>query len=474
MIALVLSSIALAYLGVVCFVLDDRRADTVMLPLLWLSSLIQVLVAAVFYRSPDPIHAVFLDMNGFGEVYGLRVDGTSVFTAFVVSTAGAVFLTYAVRYMDEKNVGHPHRGQKGRFYGWMMLFLGSTLAFIYSSTVLQMLIFFELMSLACWGVVGFYGSKRAERAALKALLIPNFGAIIGFYTAVAYGIKYGNLGLDFLGALPEREKMILFLCFMVAAFTKSAQFPLYSWIPDAMEAPTPASAFLHGAAMVEMGVYLLIRVVQFMEPPATVFYPMALILVATLTVAMLQYPRQRDAKKLLAYSTIAECAIMYTGVAIAVLGNPLGIKAALFQLMNHAYLKGLAFLTAGSFTYYYGTLDMGRIKGLKETPLLAYSWSFSLLGLAGLPPFGVFFSKLYIYLNAGKMYDVPLGILLLLVVLADSVVLLYSALRNINSMIFSEGEPRRVDGIVSVALCSLILLSLTSAFIGYALLGVVG
>jgi len=470
---LIVLSIVFAYAGIICFALDDKKADRVMIPLLWCSSVLQIIAALLFYRNPTPIHLVLLKTNEFGEVYGFLIDSTSIFTAFVVSTAGAIFMTYAVRYMDENNVGHPHRNQKGRFYGWMMLFLGSTLAFIYSSTVVQMLVFFELMSLACWGVVGFYGTKKSERAALKALLIPNFGAIVGFYTAIAFGFKYGDFALDFLGMLPEGEKITLFLCLMVAAFTKSAQFPLYSWIPDAMAAPTPASAFLHGAAMVEMGVYLLIRVVQFMKPPGIVFYPMAVLIAATLIISMLAYPGQRDAKKLLAYSTIAECSIMYTGVLIALTGNPVGIKVALFQLFNHAYLKGLAFLAAGSFTYYFGTLDMKKIKGLRETPILAYSWSIALLGLAGLPPFGIFFSKLYLFLEAGKMYSNPLGIVVLFLILADSVSLLYSGLKSMNSMVLSDGERKHVDGIVRGTLFALIILSLISAGVGFLMLGVV-
>lgn len=469
---LITLSIILAYAGAVCFALDDRKADTVMLPLLWASTILQIVAGALFYSSPSTTHVKLLVSEKFGEVYGFIIDPTSVVTALVVSSAGAIFLTYAVRYMDDKNIGHPHRGQKGRFYGWMMIFLGSTLTFIYSSTVLQMLIFFELMSLACWGVVGFYGSRKSERSALKALLIPNFGAVVGFYTAVAFGFKYGDLGLKFLGDLPGNEKLILFICLMIAAFTKSAQFPFYSWIPDAMVAPTPASAFLHGAAMVEMGVYLLVRVVQFMNPPREAFYPMVAILSLTLVIAILAYPKQTDAKRLLAYSTIAECAIMYAGVATAVLGHPVGIKIALFQLMNHAYLKGLAFLTAGAFTYYYGTLDMTKIRGLKETPILAYGWAIGLLGLAGLPPFGIFFSKLYLFLNAGPMYSSPLGALLLTLILVDSVILLAVGLRSINMMVFSDGEGKKVDGIVKGALTGLILLSLVSAYIGYFALGV--
>ncbi|ALM74617.1 hydrogenase 4 subunit D [Thermococcus barophilus] len=464
-----LISIVLAYIGLICFALDDKKADLLMLPIVWSIALIHAIAVLTFSK---PLHIALLTVQRLGEVYGFIIDETSVFVAFVVATAGAIFLTYAVRYMDEKNIGHPHRNQKGRFYGWMMLFLGSTLAFIYSSTVLQMLIFFELMSLACWGVVGFYGKEKSARAALKALVIPNFGAIIGFYTAVAFGIKYGTFSLDFLGMLTEREKAVLFLCLMVAAFTKSAQFPLYSWIPDAMVAPTPASAFLHGAAMVEMGVYLLIRVVQFMKPPAGVFYPMAVVLILTLILAMLNYPKQRDAKRLLAYSTIAECSIMYTGVALAVLGNPLGIKMALFQLMAHAYLKGLAFLTAGSFTYYFGTLDMTKIRGLRNTPVLAYSWSIALLGLAGLPPFGIFFSKLFLFVKACIAYSAPLALALLVTVFLDSVFLLTAGIKSINEMVFSDGEAKKVDGIVTFSLVSLIALSVASGFMAMKLLGV--
>uniref|UniRef100_UPI00262FE2D0 proton-conducting transporter transmembrane domain-containing protein n=1 Tax=Thermococcus sp. TaxID=35749 RepID=UPI00262FE2D0 len=262
--------------GVVLFKLDERKADALMLSSFALAMLFQLWVAILYLLNHfgETLHRVYLRSTQFGEAYGIIIDPMSVLIGTVVAVAGFIFMFYGMEYMSERNIGHPGGKGRGLFYAWMALFEGATLGFIYSSTFLALLIFFELMGLACWGVVSYYHTPAGRRAGFKAFIIPNIGAMIGFYTAVYIGLtQLHDLSLFSLSKVSPNIKPWLFIALLFAGYTKSAQFPTYSWIPDAMEAPTPASAFLHGAAMVEMGVYLVARVLQFIGPlPTWVFY----------------------------------------------------------------------------------------------------------------------------------------------------------------------------------------------------------
>ncbi len=468
--------------GLILFKLDERKADVVMLTSLLIALITQLGVAFLYLANHEElIHIAYFRSSQFGEVYGLIIDPMSVLIGTVVAVAGFIFMLYGVEYMSERNVGHPGGKGRGLFYAWMTLFEGATLGFIYSSTFLGLLIFFELMGLACWGVVSYYNTKEARRAGFKAFIIPNVGAMIGFYSAIYIGLtQLHDLSLFSLSQVSPEVKPWLFIALLIAGYTKSAQFPTYSWIPDAMEAPTPASAFLHGAAMVEMGVYLVARVLQFIGSlPVWVFYFMAVMVSLTLLIPILNYPVQKDAKRLLAYSTVAEAGIMFSGLTYAVLGLTgkapgfdIGLKAAMFQLTTHAFVKGLAFLTAGTFTYSLGTLDLRRISGLREIlPVNGLAWTVALLGLAGLPPMGIAFSKAELVTNLSLIKVSPLAWLPILMVLTDSVVFLWVGLKWITRNVFGRPnvEKASTHPIITTSLVALIVLTLVSAYLAYPL-----
>ncbi len=462
--------------GLVLFRLDEKKADAVMLGSFFTAMLLQfgVLIEYLLHHDHETVHLVYMTTERLGEVYGIIIDPMSVLIGTVVALAGFIFMFYGMEYMSERNVGHPVGKGRGLFYAWMTLFEGATLGFIYSSTFLGLLIFFELMGLACWGVVSYYNTPAGRRAGFKAFIIPNVGAMIGFYTAIGIGItQLHDLSLFSLSHVSASVKPWLFIALLIAGYTKSAQFPTYSWIPDAMEAPTPASAFLHGAAMVEMGVYLVARVLQFIGPlPTWVFYFMAVMVSLTLLIPILNYPVQNDAKRLLAYSTVAEAGIMFVGLTFASLGLEVGLKAAMFQLTTHAFVKGLAFLTAGTFTYSLGTLDLRRISGLKEVlPVNGFSWAVALLGLAGLPPMGIAFSKAELLTDIAALKVTALAWLPVIMVLTDSAVFLWVGMKWIGRNVFGEpsagGAP--THWIINASLITLIILTLVSAVLAYPL-----
>ncbi|ASJ02033.1 hydantoin racemase [Thermococcus profundus] len=471
---------ALAYVvpligGLILFKLDERKADVVMLSSFISALIAQLGVAYLFLTGhQEMVHIPYLTTKNLGEVYGIIIDPMSVLIGTVVAVAGFIFMFYGVEYMSERNVGHPGGKGRGLFYAWMTLFEGATLGFIYSSTFLGLLIFFELMGLACWGVVSYYNTPKGRRAGFKAFIIPNVGAMIGFYTAIGIGItQLHDLSLFSLSHVAPSVKPWLFIALLFAGYTKSAQFPTYSWIPDAMEAPTPASAFLHGAAMVEMGVYLVARVLQFIgHLPIWVFYFMAIMVSLTLLIPILNYPVQKDAKRLLAYSTVAEAGIMFVGLTFASLGLDIGLKAAMFQLTTHAFVKGLAFLTAGTFTYSLGTLDMTKISGLKDVlPVNGFSWAVALLGLAGLPPMGIAFSKAELLTDLIALKTTSLAWLPIIMVLTDSAVFLWVGMKWIGRNVFGKPsvEKAPTHWIINASLITLILLTLVSAILAYPL-----
>jgi len=461
--------------GLLLFKLDGKKADTVMLGSLLAALLFQLSTDVLYLPDGGTLHIVYLRTGGLGEVYGLIIDPMSVLIGTVVAVAGFIFMLYGTEYMSERNRGHPVGKGKGLFYAWMTLFEGATLGFIYSSTFLGMLIFFELMGLACWGVVSFYNTPESRRAGFKAFIVPNIGAMIGFYTAIGIGMtQLHSLSLFAIHRLPASTKPWFFIALLIAGYTKSAQFPTYSWIPDAMEAPTPASAFLHGAAMVEMGVYLVARVLQFIGPlPTWIFYLMAAMVSITLAIPMLNYPLQNDAKRLLAYSTVAEAGIMFSGLTYAALGLSIGLKAAMFQLTTHAFIKGLGFLTAGTFTYSLGTLDLRKIRGLKDVlPISGFSWGVALLGLAGLPPMGIAFSKAELVKCLSATTISPVAWIPIAMVLLDSAVFLWVGLRWITGNVFGGPGAGRIKGhpLLNGPLVVLIVLGLLSAWLAYPLI----
>ncbi len=476
-------SIAVSFAGgIALFKLEGRVADRVLATVTSLMAGLYVSGFTIFTVSGmRPYHIPILSSKYLGEVYGFVIDPMSALVGLVVAVAGAIFLMYSIDYMSLENKFHPIREGKGRFYGWMLIFVGATLSFIHSSTLLEMLMFFEIMSVACWGVVSYYGTPASRRSAFKALVYTHLGAAIGLYTAV--GLCLLNLhttSLASLRSLATPLKLYVFVLILVAAAAKSAQFPFYSWLPDAMVAPTPASAFLHGAAMVEMGVFLLARYVQFASPlPPQAYEALLAFLIPTTAICVAMYPVQRDAKRLLAYSTIGESMVMYAGLAYAVLGSRAGLQASVLQLFNHAYVKGLAFLAAGAFGYALGTHDLRRLRGFgRVSPLLSVAWCVALFGLAGIPPMGIFFGKLLIVSSIPD--PAPAYLAPALILLIDSCIFFMVGVKCVQSLLREGARPGGSGGVVKLPLLmrgsiiALIILSVLATLVSLPLIHYVG
>jgi NADH-quinone oxidoreductase subunit L len=307
---------------------------------------------------------------------------------FIVSLVALIVQVYSLGYMSEENPSG-----LGRYYTFHSLFAFSMLGFVASSSLLQIYIFWELVGLCSYLLIGFwYHKPEASRAAVKAFWVTRFGDV-GF--AIGMVILWGLTGTFLLSEIfvkaPEVSSAYLSLCMLLiffGAMGKSAQFPLHVWLPDAMEGPTPVSALIHAATMVVAGVYLVIRLFPlFQFTPEILSFVMWIGSITALIGAALALI-QEDIKRILAYSTVSQI-----GYMMAIAGA--GAKAiAFFHLFTHAFFKALLFLAAGSVIHALKTnniWEMGRLsKKMSQTTIL---FLIGALALSGIFPFSGHFSK---------------------------------------------------------------------------------
>ena len=325
--------------------------------------------------------------GGFRTVVGYQVDPLSILMALVVSGVSFFIHIYSVGYMHH-DPGYP------RYFTYLNLFVFMMLNLVLANNFLLMFVGWEGVGLCSYLLIGFWFEKdSASNAGKKAFVVNrvgDFGFLLGIF------LIFTKLGtLDFTEVFSRAPSLdttmvttIAILLFIGAA-GKSAQLPLYVWLPDAMEGPTPVSSLIHAATMVTAGVYMIAR--------CNVLYsmaPIALAIVAVIGVATAIYAAsigltQNDIKRVLAYSTISQLGYMFLGVGVGAYG------AGMFHLMTHAFFKGLLFLGAGSVMHAMsGELDMRKMGGLRnKIPVTFWAFVPATLAIAGIPGFSGFFSK---------------------------------------------------------------------------------
>lgn len=325
-----------------------------------------------------------------------RLDGFSFLFCLLVTGIGILVIVYAGGYLTEKS-----RAERARFFTLILLFLTAMLGTVLAENLLVLVVFWEATSILSFLLVGFDSrSARSRRAALMALQVTAFGGLALLAAVVMIGEVLGTYSMaeavrqtDVLAASPWGNAIVA--CILIAAFTKSAQFPFHFWLPNAMQAPTPASAFLHSATMVKLGVYLLAR----FEPvfAATSWGRTTVISVACITMllAALQALRAENFKSALAYSTIASLGIL---VLLVGLDGPAATVAMVGFLLAHALYKAALFFCAGSVLHATGLTSLRAMGGLvRFLPLTALACAGASLSMAGIPPFIGFISKEFLF-----------------------------------------------------------------------------
>ncbi len=260
-------------------------------------------------------------------VYGVVVDKVSTLISSAFILMGLLTLIYSGGYLSSKNREHPEHAVKRRYYFFLLVFISSMAGLVMSSTMLGLLAFFELTGVCSWGLIGYYNDEKALRAATKAIITTEL-ASVGLFVATAYFfVVTGGFRLAALADLDDSSKILIFLGILIAAWGKSAQLPFHFWLPDAMAAPTPISAYLHAASMVNAGVYILARcLMAAVHVPTIIGAVGACMAILTMLYGLLMYFPQKDFKRLLAYSTIAQLSYIFMALSLSVYGSAYGLQ----------------------------------------------------------------------------------------------------------------------------------------------------
>jgi len=351
---------------------------------------ISFLFSLSLFGSPDQdVSFNWIDLGVFQVRIGYLIDGFSKMMLLVVTGVGFLIHVYSIGYM------HDDRG-RSRYFAGLSLFMFSMLGIVLANNFIMMFIFWELVGVSSYILVGHWFERpSAADAANKALIVNricDFGFMLGilmFWSAsgtVMFGeltSKWSTLGI---GATYATMAAMFVFC---GAVGKSAQFPLHVWLPDAMEGPTPVSALIHAATMVAAGVYMLARVYFLFAGSAAALAVVLWIGVFTSLLAALMATQQSDIKRVLAYSTLSQLGLMVSAIG---LGVPV---SALFHLFTHAFFKALLFLGAGSVIHsLHNEQNMWQMGGLrKKMPLTFWTFLIATLALSGCPPLAGFWSK---------------------------------------------------------------------------------
>jgi NADH-quinone oxidoreductase subunit L len=325
------------------------------------------------------------DFGGLGVSVGVRLDPAAAYVAVAVGLVALAVQVYSTSYLHDDDRYGPYAAQ-------VSLFTAAMLVVVVSGDLVTMLMGWEVMGICSYLLIGHDRRlPEAPAAAVKAFLVTRLGDV-GFLLGIAVlGVRAGSFRIsDVLapGVLSPTTVTVVCLLLLAGVAGKSAQFPLHTWLPDAMAGPTPISALIHAATMVAAGVYVVTRLYPLYLASPVALDVLAAVAVVTMLLGALAATAQDDIKRVLAWSTVSQLAYMIGALAV---GSP---AAALFHLLTHAAFKALLFLAAGSVIHAVGSNLMSRMGGLRRRmPVTFWSTTIGLGALVGLPPLSGFWSK---------------------------------------------------------------------------------
>ncbi len=329
----------------------------------------------------------WLSIGGLNIDFGLKLDRLSEMMMLIVTGVGGAIHIYSYGYMDADR-------SKARFFAFMSLFTFSMLGIVLANNFIEMFIFWELVGVSSYLLIGFWFEKPSAADAAKKAFFTNrlgdFGFLLGILVFWGWSgslnfsqITHGLVDWEGRDTLLTLAGLLVFC----GAMGKSAQFPLHVWLPDAMEGPTPVSALIHAATMVAAGVFMLCRTISIYTPDA--LHVIAYIGGFTALLAALIAVQQNDIKRIIAYSTLSQLGYMVMAVGLN------GPTPAMFHLTTHAFFKALLFLSAGSVIlgmhHEQDIWQMGNLR--KKMPVTFWTFLVGALALSGVPPFSGFYSK---------------------------------------------------------------------------------
>ncbi|MFN8177571.1 MAG: proton-conducting transporter membrane subunit [bacterium] len=380
-------------------------------------------------------------------LFGFVLDPLSSLVLLGAVIIGFVCVLYSVAYVGPRNRETPAGEDRRSYWFWMLLFVAAMSGLVTSATLIQLFIFWEVTTVCSWALIGFYDEEAESLAAAqKAFLMTAGGGLALFAATLALLAMTHSAGFDAFGQLPAGLQggaaVLLVVCVLVGAWAKSAQVPFHTWLPSAMVAPSPVSAYLHAASMVNAGVYLVLRValanprtpvagadvaaaaalpagvsaVPAVALPLPTVAPLghgfpggivvlvAAMAVLTLVVSVAQFFYQDDLKRLLALSTISHLALVLLGASLLIAGSVRAAQGAALHILAHGVGKALLFLSVGTLSYAAGTRRIRDLSGVfKRAPVASVGFLIGALTVTGVPPFAGFWSKLMIVTGAVQL-----------------------------------------------------------------------
>lgn len=375
--------LGLPFAGFLVLTGNTRRMASLVAVLLTGAGLaLSVWLAVVLPDQPVVVQSGWATVSGVSFGVSFRLDALATLMLVLVHFVALLVQIYSISYLHDEP-------KLRRYFAYLQLFIGAMLGIVLAGNLLVLYAFWELVGLASYLLIGFYAERpAASKAAQKAFLMNRVGDI-GFLIGIFLTYHYvDTLAFSALtsSTLPTVLPTAVGLCLFMGCVGKSAQFPLLTWLPDAMEGPTPVSALLHAATMVAAGIFLLARIHPLLSPDALV----VITVIGTITTLWGGYSAvfQTDIKKVLAFSTVSQLGLMVAGMGTDNVGG------AMFHLLTHAFFKAGLFLSAGAVIHAVHTQDMRKMGGLRRalpTTFLAYTACAA--ALAGLPFFSGFLSK---------------------------------------------------------------------------------
>lgn len=398
----------------------------------------------------------------FNINFSTYLDGLSMIFGLLITGVGSLVILYSIFYLSTKESLH-------HFYCYLLLFMGAMLGVVFSDNLMVLYTFWELTSVSSFLLIAFWHHRKASRAgARKAMTITVFGGLSMLAGFLMLYVASGTFSIREIIANVEviRDHTLFIpalILILIGAFTKSAQFPFHIWLPDAMEAPTPVSAYLHSATMVKAGIYLVARFSPVFGGEAVWFWLVSVIGLITLFWGSFNAVRQTDLKALLAFSTVSQLGLIMSLFGLGSVGHYYGYAensilytqasfAALFHLVNHSTFKGALFMMVGIVDHEVGTRDIRRLGGLMA--LMPVTFTIAVIGsfsMAGLPPFNGFLSKEMFFgavlairhVEAFSITD--LGLLFPIVAWVASIFTFVYSMILISRTFFGKLQPEKMD-----------------------------
>jgi len=379
-------------------------------------------------------------------LFGFALDPLASVVLLAAAILGFVCVLYSVAYVDPRNRETPASDDRRGYWFWILLFVMAMVGLVTSATLLQMFVFWEITTVCSWALIGFYDREEgALGAAQKAFLMTAGGGLALFATVVALLALTHSARFDAISALSPAARgatLLLWLLLLAGAWAKSGQVPFHTWLPSAMVAPSPVSAYLHAASMVNAGVYLALRMAlsngtpvplaaagadaaTWLPPvnmlPAALPVVVGVMAVVTMVVTVAQFFYQDDLKRLLALSTISQLALVMLGVALAMAGSTRAAQGAALHILAHGVGKALLFLSVGALSCSAGTRHIRDLGGvITRAPIASAGFLVGALTVTGVPPFAGFWSKLLMVSGAFALGGI--GVAAGALIVAESVV----------------------------------------------------